>query len=259
LVRSLGLGPTEFCGSPWNLPTRFLLAEMLPFSWRRALREGSARRQIRFLADGDGCETRGRRFAIPASAPVELVLATWHEIFAPYPPNGHCYWSESCSVQANDVVFDIGASEGFFAQLALEARAKTVVCFEPSEEWCESLRCTFSRELANNQVVTECTRVGLAAETALSQSLDDLVFGGSLPKPTFLKIDVEGDELEVLQSARRILGELRPRVAIATYHTSTEADQCRTFLRACCPSGATDSERLSVRCAQARALGDDRC
>ena len=45
--------------------------------------------------------------------------------------------------------------------------------------------------------------------------LDDLLAGVA---PTFLKLDIEGAELEALKGAAGILAQHRPRLAICSYH-----------------------------------------
>lgn len=37
-------------------------------------------------------------------------------------------------------------------------------------------------------------------------------------KPTFIKCDAEGAELEIFSGGRHFLGEYRPKLAITTYH-----------------------------------------
>jgi FkbM family methyltransferase len=50
-----------------------------------------------------------------------------------------------------------------------------------------------------------------------STRLDDM---GYMPTPTFIKMDIEGFELEALWGARRILREHKPVLAITAYHTA---------------------------------------
>lgn len=51
-----------------------------------------------------------------------------------------------------------------------------------------------------------------------TETIDALVSRGALPRVDFLKIDVEGADVGVLEGARETLVEHRPRLALACYH-----------------------------------------
>ena len=67
-------------------------------------------------------------------------------------------------------------------------------------------------------------------------ALDDL-WGkpGSLKPPTYIKMDIEGSELEALWGARRILKEHSPVLAICAYHTSDHLWQIPLLIHAIQP------------------------
>jgi hypothetical protein len=58
-------------------------------------------------------------------------------------------------------------------------------------------------------------------------SLDDFI--QSAPRPTAIKCDVEGAELEVLKGARRILSESRPWILCEMHSPENDRD-ARKFL-----------------------------
>lgn len=58
----------------------------------------------------------------------------------------------------------------------------------------------------DNEVIIECT------------TIDTLVKELKLARIDFIKMDIEGAEIEALQGARNTLTEYRPQVAIASYH-----------------------------------------
>ena len=39
-----------------------------------------------------------------------------------------------------------------------------------------------------------------------------------IPRATFVRMDVEGNETKTLQSARRLISQIEPRLAITGYH-----------------------------------------
>jgi len=51
-----------------------------------------------------------------------------------------------------------------------------------------------------------------------TETIDALVERGDLPRVDFLKIDVEGADVGVLEGAAQTLTEQRPRLALACYH-----------------------------------------
>ncbi len=59
---------------------------------------------------------------------------------------------------------------------------------------------------------------GREAVELRTETIDALVARGDLPRVDFLKIDVEGADLGVLQGATQTLAEQRPRLALACYH-----------------------------------------
>jgi FkbM family methyltransferase len=51
-----------------------------------------------------------------------------------------------------------------------------------------------------------------------TESIDELIIGGAIERVDFLKVDVEGADLGVLQGAAETIRRDRPRLAIACYH-----------------------------------------
>ncbi|MDX6520983.1 MAG: hypothetical protein QOF08_1588 [Gaiellales bacterium] len=49
-------------------------------------------------------------------------------------------------------------------------------------------------------------------------TIDDLVAAGTIPRVDFLKVDVEGADLGVLEGAAETIRSMRPRLALACYH-----------------------------------------
>jgi hypothetical protein len=51
-----------------------------------------------------------------------------------------------------------------------------------------------------------------------TEAIDELVIGGAIERVDFLKVDVEGADLGVLEGASETIRRDRPRLAIACYH-----------------------------------------
>ena len=55
-------------------------------------------------------------------------------------------------------------------------------------------------------------------QTARTLSIDDLVAENKLPRLDFIKMDIEGSELEALNGAEQTLRQFKPKLAICVYH-----------------------------------------
>ncbi len=146
-------------------------------------------------------------------------------------------------VEADEVVWDVGAHIGSFALRAmLDQRVREVHAFEPDPMQSEILSYNFRLNkggtvhrmgLGNERGTRKLYRgpranLGLSSflENSLAAQLghqvvevecyraDDLVFSGNIIPPTLLKVDAEGWEFQVLLGARRILTESPPKAIV---------------------------------------------
>ncbi len=149
-------------------------------------------------------------------------------------------------LEADDVVYDVGANIGIYACLAA-AVADTVVAFEPHPENAATLAenvalndasVTVSRyALANGTGTADLAitldGVGSAGHTLLTAANpdsrtvtvetrrgDDLIADGETPPPTVLKIDAEGAELSVLRGLREAVKRPECRLLYCEVHES---------------------------------------
>jgi FkbM family methyltransferase len=156
------------------------------------------------------------------------------------------------AVKPGSVVFDIGAHVGFYTLLASELvgnRGKIIAC-EPLPRNLAFLRSHLKINAVNNTDIIEAAvsdangatgfqdgpdsstgRISfLGAREVPTVSLDALLEDGKIPRPDFLKIDVEGAEMLVLRGGRRILEEGSPTLFLAT-HGKDIHSRCCEFLR----------------------------
>jgi FkbM family methyltransferase len=59
-------------------------------------------------------------------------------------------------------------------------------------------------------------------------AIDDVLQGFN---PTFIKMDIEGAELEALKGARRTIAENHPQLAICVYHSLSDLWEIPLFIR----------------------------
>lgn len=155
-------------------------------------------------------------------------------------------------IEPGDVIWDVGASLGIYSCFAgLSLRDGQVVSFEPHSGDASILRSNISHNGLENrtevvevalgetserkylqaeplrtgrQLVENTERNGLTMKVEVEPA-DTLVNTRSIPRPTVMKIDVEGAEATVLRGMRRILTESPPRVLYCEVHT----DKLRDF------------------------------
>jgi len=115
------------------------------------------------------------------------------------------------NIAAGRVVFDLGSHAGFYTLLAssLVGPKGKVVAFEPMPQ-----NLAYLKE-GKLQVKTV--------------SLDELIARGELPVPDYLKIDVEGAEMNVFTGAKSLLSTAHPTIFLAT-HGDDIHKQCCQFL-----------------------------
>jgi FkbM family methyltransferase len=63
------------------------------------------------------------------------------------------------------------------------------------------------------------------------RSIDQLVESGDIPRVNFIKLDVEGAELESLRGARRSIERFRPKLAISLYHKPNDIFELIQYVR----------------------------
>lgn len=124
------------------------------------------------------------------------------------------------------VIFDIGAARGEWARMAHEIFPKSrIVSFEPNKREQPSLEkvqaeipnfdfklgflgpkrdtVTYSDENTQTSLLSDAKSSGNA--TAEMYVLDEMIASGEIPRPDFMKLDVQGFELEVLKGAENAL------------------------------------------------------
>lgn len=158
-------------------------------------------------------------------------------------------------VRAGDVVWDIGANVGFYTLLSswLAGPTGKVVAFEPLPRNLRFLRDHVKiNALTNVEIIDAAVsdRAGTAefvegddgAQGHLSDiapggkrhtvklvSIDGLLSERDLPRPTLVKIDVEGAEAAVIRGARALLSESHPTIFLATHGPAVHAE-CLSLL-----------------------------
>jgi len=176
--------------------------------------------------------------------------------------SNHGYWLGSYefdkqkliaeTVGKGAVFFDIGAHVGFYTLLAstLVGNTGKVYSFELLPRNLGFLKKHLKLNGVQNVTLFEAAVSDCPGESQFAEgpnrsmgklsdhgaikvqlvSLDDLLAAGKIVRPDYMKIDVEGAELSVLQGARGILADAAPVIFLAT-HGSEVHSQCISFLQ----------------------------
>jgi FkbM family methyltransferase len=166
--------------------------------------------------------------------------------------------------RTDDVFYDCGAFTGDtladFVRRTGGKGCRKYVAFEPEPANAAKLNAYAARE---GLTFVEHRPTGVWSEQTtlrFQQSLDSasgIDAGGTLEIPvdridrltdpvTFLKMDIEGAELEALKGAVETIRKYKPKFAIALYHKPEDLTEIPEFLRTVCPAYRFDL-RLHAR------------
>ena len=148
------------------------------------------------------------------------------------------YPQSSCEAFVDAGCYDGLTAKGFLGWCEKEGYA---YCFEPDQKNAENIQrnlldCTDHYELIQKALWSETKRLSIDArgdyascvrewdgsdseQITEAMALDDYLAGRQI---TFLKMDVEGAEAEVLKGARDTIMQQHPRLAVSIYHKLTD-------------------------------------
>ncbi len=153
----------------------------------------------------------------------------------------------------DDVVLDIGACEGSFSAL-VTAHCKRVIAVEPSLSMCRLieelfkirnepcpciLNCLLGSESGKAHFLENVENPGasrITAEPALNayelpvRTIDEIVETME-EKPTYIKCDAEGAEIQIFSGGRHFLQRSHPKLAITTYHNDGDYAEMHKLLK----------------------------
>lgn len=142
----------------------------------------------------------------------------------------HQYQTEGFEIKEGDVLVDVGCAEALLSIDVVE-KVDRLYLIENEKKWVKPLKKTFEpyfdkTVLINKAISDSDTGKTIRLETVLSKEMD---------KTVFLKMDIEGGELKVLQDAEQYLSRTTQKLKIAccVYHRTSDADNIETLLRRC--------------------------
>ena len=135
-------------------------------------------------------------------------------------------------VTPGSVAFDVGAAEGDSALLLARLAAPApIVAFEPDPALRERLPRNAALNPGLPRPVVLPWFAGARDDGGGTVSLDSVVARGIAPPPRFIKIDVDGGELDVLSGMQDLLAHHRP-VVLVEVHGMDRERECQQYLSA---------------------------
>jgi len=180
----------------------------------------------------------------PAEFDHNALVGLYCETFEPIDQNPHAYERRNLRISPGDWVIDAGACEGFFTYYALDRGAK-VLLIEPVPRLVEALSLTFHEQVKSGSVkilagaltrhkgniyinIPEnqvyCSNVCSTsyndniAQPVQAFTLDQIADEGIVPRIDFVKMDIEGGEIDAIYGAENVLIKQQPKLSIAVYH-----------------------------------------
>ncbi|MDP2704175.1 MAG: FkbM family methyltransferase [bacterium] len=135
------------------------------------------------------------------------------------------------------VAYDLGAEMGYYslAFMRLMGEGGKVYAFEANRERVMKFPELVRRNNAEGKMMVIEAYVTNTDNTNLhglpnKMSLDSFVYKEGNPSPDVIKMDIEGEELNALQGAEKILREHRPKL-ILEIHSRELAVECPVYLK----------------------------
>lgn len=196
---------------------------------------------------GDFWAPKGSRFILPFNI-AEQEVGIYGKA-----PNG---------VRKGDVVLDCGANVGTFARHALAAGAAKIIAIEPAPDNIECLRRNFPAEIADGRLVIvpkgvwdreEILELRVDPDNQAADSfvierqgaittvkvplttIDKLAGELGLERVDFIKMDIEGAEVNALRGGRETIARFHPRMALSAYHRPTDPVDIPAAVKAAWP------------------------
>lgn len=141
-----------------------------------------------------------------------------------HPDSPHNYLDKFFSINHQDVVADLGAAEGNFSLLIVD-KVKELIIVEADPVWLPALEKTFEPWKEKVQIISKFAG---DCNDEHSITLDQLPTKNKL---SAVKMDIEGAEVSVLQTAADFIRENNIRMAVTTYHSQTDATDIQEILK----------------------------
>nr|WP_305182380.1 FkbM family methyltransferase [uncultured Schaedlerella sp.] len=150
----------------------------------------------------------------------EYILDIMHEQKKESP---HLYLESEEDIPQGAVIVDAGTCEGNFAIRFVDKVSK-IFLIESDPAWVECLKRTFK---PFGEKIVICDKQLARYDSSTTITLDTLLYG---EKVDFIKMDIEGDEIDALLGAKNILLNNSVKCSICSYHKMNDEENIRFIL-----------------------------
>ncbi len=134
----------------------------------------------------------------------------------------HLYVKNETEIKPDSIIVDAGVCEGNFALRFID-NAKKIYLIESDPIWIEPLKRTFADY---QDKVVFCNKFLARYDSESTITLDSLV----KERIDFLKMDIEGAEIDALLGGKRVLNESNARCSICSYHKQNDEENIKFIL-----------------------------
>ena len=177
---------------------------------------------------------KGKKLYFPQSYPVERCVKMYKSYIGEECLLGgryrekqpHQYLTDTFTIDEGDVLVDVGCAEALLSLDNIEKVSKAYL-IEGEQMWIPALNATFSDYqdkvvIINKYVSDSDTENTITLRTALQQEDD---------KPLFIKMDIEGAEVDVLNGSKDFLANRKNvKMACCTYHHQHDGEEIPRIL-----------------------------
>lgn len=183
------------------------------------------------------------RLTVNRDAIIPVLCSLEDEYFSPYPAGKDVTFK----MGTNEVFCDIGAHVGTTIRKFLTAtqwRYSAIHAFEPDKGSYSALRQGIFANLPNfhakNVALSDTSQSLSFSETGTMGSrldsggnvkIETSTLDSEVEHATFIKMDVEGHETNILRGARRLIAQSKPRLAITGYHFADDLLEIAKLIR----------------------------